>query len=69
MTGGLAIFQGATARTKLPSAAELASVALHATSRSDKLSQLFIERAREPLSVAMRVLLPLSAFVENGYDR
>ena len=61
--------EGAAARTKLPSAAELASVALHATSRSDKLSQLFIGAHDETLSVAMRALLALSAVVENGYDR
>jgi len=44
-------------------------VALHATSRSDKLSQLFIGAHDETLSVAMRVLIALSAVVENGYDR
>jgi hypothetical protein len=60
--------KGITARTKLPSAAELASVALHATSRSDKLSQLFMSAFDEPLSVAMRDLLAFSAVVENGYD-
>ncbi len=62
-------FQSATARTKLPSAAELASVALHATSRSDKLNQLFMSAHDEPFSVAMRDLLALSAVAENGYDR
>jgi uncharacterized protein YggL (DUF469 family) len=34
-----------------------------------KVSQLFMSAHDEPLSVAMRVLLALSAVVENGYDR
>jgi hypothetical protein len=34
-----------------------------------KLSQLFMSAHDEPLFVAMRVLLALSAVVENGYDR
>ena len=33
-----------------------------------KLSQLFMSAHDEPLFVAMRVLLALSAVVENGYD-
>jgi hypothetical protein len=33
-----------------------------------KLSQLFMSAHEEPLFVAMRVLLALSAVVENGYD-
>jgi hypothetical protein len=35
---------------------------------SKKLSQLFMSAHEEPLFVAMRVLLALSAVVENGYD-
>ena len=34
-----------------------------------KLSQLFMSAHDEPLSVAVRALLALSAVVENGYDR
>ena len=33
-----------------------------------KLSQVFMSAHEEPLFVAMRVLLVLSAVVENGYD-
>ena len=34
-----------------------------------KRSQLFMSAHDEPLSAAMRVLLPLSAVVENEYER
>jgi len=70
MTGGLgAIPRAPLLERNYRQRRNLASVALHATSRSDKLSQLFMSAHDEPLSVAMRDLLALSAVVENGYDR
>jgi hypothetical protein len=53
----------------LPFMIEFTANSCIALCSSKKLSQLFMSAHDEPLSVAMRVLLALSAVVENGYDR
>jgi hypothetical protein len=66
MTGGLAISRSHCSNEATVSGGLKRGTA--ATSRSDKLSQLFMSAHDESLSVPMRVLFALPAVVENGYD-